>query len=287
MEQNKSPRMPRRLKKRMAWIFFLFCVLFFALFCRLFYLQVFAGEELEEKGLDQQMKEVPVEAERGEITDRNGNTLAVSVSAESVYAGPTEIEPEEAPAIAEKLGAILELDSEDILKKLTSGRSFEWLKRKVDDETAAAIREAALPGIGLTTETKRCYPNNELACHILGFAGIDNQGLEGLEAMRDSVLRGTDGHILMRYDSHGQEIAGSTQIYAEPRAGSGLQLTIDENIQYFCERELDAVMNSSVNPKGVTAIVMDPDTGEILALASRPGYDPNHYGDYDPSLWRN
>ena len=287
VEQNKGFRVPRRLKKRMVWIFLLFSVLFFMLFGRLFYLQTFASDELEEKGLDQQMREVPVEAERGEITDRNGNTLAVSVSVESVYASPTEIDPEEAPEIAEKLSAILNLDEETILKKLTSGRSFEWLKRKTDDETTAKIRDAALPGIGLTTETKRSYPNHELACHVLGFVGIDNQGLEGLEAMRDSVLRGTDGHILAQYDSHGQEIAGSAQTYVEPEAGNGLQLTIDENIQYFCERELDAVMNSSVNPKGVTAIVMDPDTGEILALASRPGYNPNHYGDYDPSLWRN
>lgn len=287
MEQSKNFRVPRFLKKRMAWIFLLFCVLFFMLFGRLCYLQTFASDDLKEKGLDQQMREVPVEAERGKITDRDGNTLAVSISVESVYASPTEIDGDDAPMMAEKLGQILGLEPDGIEAKLTSGRSFEWLKRKIDEDTAAAVRQASLPGIGLTTETKRSYPNHELACHVLGFVGIDNQGLEGLEAMRDSVLRGTDGHILAQYDSHGQEIAGSAQTYAEPKAGDGLQLTIDENIQYFCERELDAVMSSSVNPKGATAIVMDPDTGEILALASRPGYDPNSYGDYDSSLWRN
>lgn len=287
MEQNKGIRVPRRLKKRMALIFLLFCVLFLMLFGRLFYLQTFAGNELAAKGIDQQMRQVPVEAGRGIITDRNGNPLAVSVSVESVYASPTEIKAEEAPEIAARLAEILGLEQETLLAKLTSGRSYEWIRRKVEEDAAAAVREAALPGIGLTTETRRSYPNDMLACHLLGFVGIDNQGLEGLEAMRDDVLRGTDGYILAQYDSHGQEIVGSSQTYVKPRAGNGLQLTIDENIQFFCERELDAVMNSSVNPRGVTAVVMDPDNGEILALASRPGYNPNEFGAYDSSLWRN
>lgn len=287
MEQHRSFPMTHRLKKRGLLVFCLFTLLFLALSLRLFYLQAFASGDLTEKGIDQQMREVPVEAERGTICDRNGNPLAVSISVESVYASPTEIRTEEAPAIAKTLAELLNLDEEKLLAKLTSGRSYEWIKRKIDDDTAEKVRSAGLKGIGLTTETKRNYPNGILACHVLGFVGVDNQGLEGLEAMRDSVLTGKDGYILAQYDSHGQEIAGSVKTYTEPEAGGGLQLTIDENIQYFCERELDAVMSGSVNPKGATAIVMDPDTGEILALASRPGYDPNHFGDYDAALWRN
>ena len=287
MGQNSLSRVPRRLKKRAAVVFFLFFVLFFALFLRLFYLHTFAAEGLAERAKDQQMREIPVEAERGAITDRNGELLAVSVSVDSVYASPTEIDEEEAPHIAAKLSEILDIDEEVILKRLTSGRSFEWIERKVDADTAAAVRDAELCGIGLTTETKRSYPNEELACHVLGFVGIDNQGLEGIEAMKDDILRGEDGFVLAQYDSHGNEIPGSVQTYCEPVCGGGLRLTIDENLQYFCERELDALMASSVDPKGATAVMMDPNSGEILALASRPGYDPNAFGDYDSSLWRN
>ncbi|MBQ2764309.1 MAG: stage V sporulation protein D [Firmicutes bacterium] len=284
MRQNA--RIPRYIRMRNLWIFFLFALLFLLLFGRLFYLHTFAAEDLSEKARDQQMREVPVEAERGDILDRNGELLAVSVSVSSVYAMPTEIAKEDAPAIASELGSVLGLEEDTILKKITSGRSFEWIARKIDDDLAQQVELADLKGIGLTTETRRSYPNNELACHVLGFVGIDNQGLEGIEAIRDDVLTGTDGFILMSYDSHGKAIAGSTETYCEPTQGRGLRLTLDENIQYFCERELDALMSSSVDPKGATAIVMDPNSGEILALASRPGYDPNAFGDYDPSLWR-
>lgn len=285
MGQNQ--RIPRRIRMRAVWIFLLFAMLFFLLFGRLFYLHTFAAEELSEKAKDQQMREVPVEAERGRIVDRNGELLAVSVSVASVYAMPTEIAAKDAPHIAATLAELLESDENAILKKLTSGRSYEWIARKIDDDVAESVRNAGLTGIGLTTETRRSYPNNELACHVLGFVGIDNQGLEGIEAMRDDVLTGQDGFILAQYDSHGKAIAGSAETYIEPTPGSGLQLTLDENIQYFCERELDALMSSSVDPKGATAIVMDPNNGEILALASRPGYDPNEFGNYDSSLWRN
>lgn len=287
MEQNKNARVSLRLRKRTTRIFLLFSILFIAVFFRLFYLQVFAAEDLAEKGKDQQMREVPVEAGRGTIYDRNGDILATSVSVDSIYASPTEINSEEAPAIAATLSEILELDEETVLEKLTSGRAFEWIKRKVDEETALEVKNAGLTGIGLTTETKRNYPNDLLACHVLGFVGIDNQGLEGLEAVEDETLTGDDGYILAQYDSHGQEIAGSNKTYVEPTTGNSLVLTVDENIQYFCERELDALMSGSVNPKGATAIVMNPHTGEILALAVRPGYDPNSYSDYEDSLWRN
>lgn len=287
MEQNKNNNVSLRLRKRTTLIFLLLSFLFFAVFFRLFYLQVFAADHLTEKGKDQQMREVPVEAGRGTIYDRNGDILAASVSVDSVYASPTEIDRDEAPEIAAALSEILGLDEETVLGKLTSGRAFEWIKRKVDEDTAFQVKNAGLTGIGLTTETKRSYPNGILACHALGFVGIDNQGLEGLEAVEDETLTGEDGYILAQYDSHGQEIAGSNKTYVQPKSGSSLVLTIDENIQYFCERELDALMSSSVNPKGATAIVMDPDTGEILALAVRPGYDPNHYSDYEAALWRN
>ncbi|MGI5874012.1 MAG: penicillin-binding transpeptidase domain-containing protein [Bacillota bacterium] len=280
-------RVPFRFRRRAALILCFFFLLFAAVLIRLCWLQVAAGEELAEKGRGQQLREIPVEAPRGAIRDRNGEILALSVTADSVYARPTEIGEDDAAKTAAALAELLGGDEADYRAKLTSGRSFEWIARKIDDDVAAGLRDLELPGIGLTAETKRVYPQGILACHVLGFAGIDNQGLEGIEAIRDDVLAGSDGAVLASYDSHGREIAGSVRAYQKPVSGSDLTLTIDENIQFFCERELDAVMNSSVDPKGATAVVMEPKTGEILALASRPGYDPNDYGAYDSALWRN
>lgn len=279
--------MPRFLRSRIFWIFLIFALFFLAVSFRLFFLQVVKAEELKARADDQQMREVPVEANRGLITDRNGKVLAASVSVDSVYAAPTQVNEEEAPAIAEELATILSLDAQDILSKLTSGRGYEWIKRKISAEEAAAVRNLDYQGIGFTTETKRDYPGGMLAAHLLGFVGIDNQGLEGIEAVYDKELLGKDGYILAQYDSHGSEIAGSAQRYVEPQDGNSLTLTIDQNIQYFCERELDLLMNGSVNPKGAAIVMMSPKTGEILALATRPSYDPNNFGQYDSSLWRN
>ncbi len=279
--------MPRFLRSRIFWIFLLFAIFFLAVSLRLFFLQVVKADELKAKAQDQQMREVPVEANRGLICDRNGNVLAASVSVDSVYASPTQVDAEAAPEIANELAAILDLNSEDILAKLTSGRGYEWIKRKISESEAAAVRNLNYEGIGFTTETKRDYPGGLLAAHLLGFVGIDNQGLEGIEAVYDETLLGEDGYILAQYDSHGSEIAGSAERYVEPVDGDSLTLTIDQNIQYFCERELDLLMNGTVNPKGATIVMMAPKTGEILALASRPAYDPNDFGSYDSELWRN
>lgn len=275
------------LRNRIFWILMLLLFLFLCVFFRLFYLQVVASEDLKEKAEEQQMREVPVEAGRGTIFDRNGKVVAISVSVDSVYASPTQIDKAEAPAIAKALAETLSLDEEKVLAKLTSNRGYEWIKRKISEEESEALRKYDFDGIGFTAETERKYPNGTLASNILGFVGIDNQGLEGIEAVKDETLIGSNGSILAQYDSHGKEIAASVRRYAAPKEGKGLVLTIDENIQYFCERELDALVNSAVKPKGATILMMEPKSGEILALATRPNYDPNHFGDYDSSTWRN
>ncbi|MEG1821873.1 MAG: penicillin-binding transpeptidase domain-containing protein [Clostridiales bacterium] len=284
---SKKGLMPIFLKSRILWIFILFLFLFSAIFCRLFYLQVVKADELKDKAAGQQMREVPVEANRGVIFDCNRKILAASVSVDSVYASPTQIEEEKVPEIAAALSTILGIEEDKITQRLTSGRGYEWLKRKIGEEEALAIRNLDYKGIGLTTETKRNYPNDFLAAHLLGFVGIDNQGLEGIEAIYDKTLIGKNGYILAQYDSHGMEIAGSAQHYVAPKDGNSLILSVDENIQYFCERELDNLMASTVNPKGATIVMMAPKTGEILALATRPSYDPNNFGSYDVSAWRN
>ncbi len=285
--KTKNPVMSKFFRTRILLVFIAFFVLFLMVVLRLFYLQVVSADELKIKARQQQMREVPVEAERGTIFDRNGSILGASISVDSVYASPTEISAEEAPEIAKTLAELLDLDEKKVYAKLTSGRSYEWIRRKIDDETAAKLRELDLAGIGLTTETKRSYPNGNLSSHVLGFVGVDNQGLEGVEAMMDETLTGSDGYILAQYDSHGQEITGSGRSYVDPENGDSIVLTIDENIQYFCERELDQLMKGTVNPKGAAIVMMEAKTGEILALAVRPDYNPNEFGDYDSSTWRN
>ncbi len=275
-------------RKRMLLIFLLFILAFICVIGRLVYVQIFQGEELQAKAENLRTREVAVEAKRGTIYDRNGNILATSISADSVYAYPSQVSASgQAVDTATFLAEILGQDYDTIYKKITSSHSFEWIKRKCDFAVADAIEEANLPGIYLVAETQRYYPNGTLAANILGFAGIDNQGLEGLEIAYDDVLKGENGSILTEFDAHGQEIPQATKEYIAPTDGNSVVLTIDETIQYFCERELNTLMSSENPPEGATIIVMQPKTGEILAMANSPTYDPNDYSSYDSSTYRN
>ncbi|VBB06225.1 stage v sporulation protein d [Lucifera butyrica] len=272
------------IRKRVAFLFLFVAVIMLGLSCRLMYLQLFKSSWLSENATDQRIREIPVEAKRGFIYDRNGKELAISVSTESVYAIPAEIHnPDETAA---KLAAILALDSNRLAANLKKHQAFIWIKRKVDEKTARAVKVLDLPGIGLTEESRRYYPHDNLAAHLLGFTGIDSQGLDGVEITFDSYLKGHPGSIVVEYDARGQEIPYATHRFIPPTAGNNLYLTIDIVIQQIVERELDRVMKET-QAKGATIILMQPKTGEILALASRPDYDPNHFAEYPPKLWRN
>ncbi|HEX3015482.1 MAG TPA: penicillin-binding transpeptidase domain-containing protein, partial [Desulfobacteria bacterium] len=179
------------------------------------------------------------------------------------------------------------------LKKLTKRSALEYLKKRVDSKVAAQVREMSLPGVWTTEESQRYYPQGVLAAHIIGFAGIDNQGLEGLELTRDKNLKGTPGSILTEYTAGGIRIPGGNHSYIPPKQGDTVRLTIDANIQAFAERELDKVMSGQGEnfngqiPKSASVLAMNPKTGEMLALASRPVFDPNNYKAYDMSTRRN
>ena len=179
------------LRKRTARLFLLLAAVLFFLLGRVGYIQFVRGDELQQKALDNRLREVPVEAKRGAILDRNNNELAVSVSADSVGAFPPQIKKSgKAEEIAQKLSKILGMEEEEVYRKITQNSSFVWVKRKIPDfEKGKEIKELGLPGIEVFEESQRFYPNKELACHILGFAGIDNQGLEGIEIMYDEQLR--------------------------------------------------------------------------------------------------
>lgn len=252
--------------------------------CRLMYLQFYRSGWLAENAIDQRIRDIPVEAKRGIIYDRNGREMAVSMSTESVYAIPAEIR--NADETAAKVAAILSLDADKLATKLKKRQAFTWIKRKIDDDAAREIKKLNLPGIGLTQEGRRYYPHDNLASHVLGFTGIDSQGLDGVEMTFDNYLRGRPGSIVVEYDARGREIPYASHKYSPPTDGNNVYLTIDLVIQQIVERELDKVMQET-QAKAATIIVMQPQTGEILALANRPDYNPNKFSEYPSKLWRN
>ena len=272
------------IRKRVAYLFLVVSVIMAGLSCRLLYLQFYKSIWLTENAIDQRIREIPVEAKRGIIYDRNGKELGVSVSTESVYAIPAEIH--NADETAAKLAAILALDADKLAAKLKKRQAFTWVKRKIDTDVARSIKMMDLPGIGLTQESQRQYPYDNLASHVLGFTGIDSQGLDGVEITFDSYLKGRPGSIVVEYDARGREIPYASHRFVSPTDGNNIYLTIDVIIQQIVERELDRVMQET-QAKAATIIVMQPHTGEILALANRPDYNPNKFAEYSPKLWRN
>lgn len=250
-------------------------------------MQFVKGAELSEKATQNRMRDVPVESKRGIIYDRNGRELAISISADSVYAIPAEIKrSKKEQETAQKLSQVLDLDHENILKKITANSSFEWIKRQISPEQAQQIRDMKLVGIDLTEESRRFYPKGTLASHVLGISGTDNTGLEGIDYYYNELVGGTKGRIIIEHDAAGREIPEATHKYIAPVDGGNLVLTLDETIQYIVERELDKIF-AERQAKSAAAIVMDPKTGEILALTSRPTFDPNNYNDSPASNRRN
>ncbi|MEN6350657.1 MAG: stage V sporulation protein D [Syntrophomonas sp.] len=275
------------VRKRIATLFFLFTLGFFFLGGRIFWVQFVRGAELSAKALQNRMRDVPVESKRGIIYDRNGHELAISVSADSVYAIPAEIiRSGKEKEMAQKLAGILGMDEDDLYRRLTRASSFEWIKRQIEPDKSKQIRALKLPGIGLTEESRRYYPKGTLASHVLGISGIDNTGLEGIDYYYNNLVGGTKGRIIIEHDAANRPIPEATHKFIPPVDGANIILTIDETIQYITERELDKVFKER-QAKSAAAIVMDPSTGEILALASRPTYDPNNFGDYPAGNRRN
>ncbi|HHY97795.1 MAG TPA: stage V sporulation protein D [Firmicutes bacterium] len=272
------------MRRRTAYLF-LGVVLFMAILeGRLFYVQVIQYDHFKGLALDQRLYPVPVDARRGTIRDRHGRELAVSVSADSIYAVPAEVKNPD--AAAEALSRALGLPRAEILDKLTRKQATVWIERKVDEDKAHAVKQLELPGIGFTEKGQRFYPKGSLCAHVLGIAGIDNQGLEGLELEYDRYLSGKRGEIEAERDATGREIPGGIHRFVPPVDGCDIYLTIDEVIQYITERELDRAMKETKSKRGII-IAMDPKTGGILAMASRPTYDPNRYSDYPAVNRRN
>ncbi|MGD8190022.1 stage V sporulation protein D [Brevibacillus ginsengisoli] len=255
-------------------------VLYSALITRLGYIQLVMGQDLQDKANDLWRRNIPFEAKRGLITDRNGKVLVQNVSMLTVIAIPVQIQD---PAnTARQLATALGQKEVDIYKAITQ-REYIIDKipggRKISPEKAKLIQELALPGIYLTEDSKRDYPLGEFAAHLLGFTGIDNQGLTGLERVYDKFLQGTKGHVSYPADARGKIMPGESEHYIAPINGMDMYLTIDAQIQSFIERELDQAV-VAYQPDDVLAIAMNPKTGEILGMGSRPSFNPADYKNY-------
>ncbi|MGI6119111.1 MAG: penicillin-binding transpeptidase domain-containing protein [Desulfosporosinus sp.] len=282
------------MRKRIAFLFLCVSIFLVILIIRLGYVQLSQGADLRKKAEDSHFRGVPVAPKRGNIDDRQGNVLAMSVSSETVYAIPAEVKQSgRAQEIAGILSPLLGKSASEIEQRITKRSALEYVQKRVKPEVAAQIRALKLPGIGTTEDSQRYYPYATLASHIIGFTGIDNQGLEGIELTRDSELKGIAGSILQEFGANGIPLPQAENKYLAPKQGNTVRLTIDKNIQLFAERELQKLMSGQgINmngqvPKSASILAMDPNTGEILALASVPTFDPNHYQASDPSTRRN
>jgi cell division protein FtsI/penicillin-binding protein 2 len=253
---------------------------------RLIYLQVISHADLMVRADRQQMRSPVVPAKRGEIFDRKGRVLAYSVDADTIAAVPTEIDD---PAeVAAKVCAVLDgcgaERRQTIAKSLGRRQSFAYVARQVTPAEAKRVRALALPGITLLKESRRYYPNSELAAHVVGYVGLDNVGLGGIESAYDSQIRGKDGKVLIQTDAKRHAIF--SRVERPATAGAGVELTIDQYLQFLAERELRVGVEENHAAAG-TAIIMDPHTGEILALANWPTYNPNAFAKFDDDARRN
>ncbi len=261
-----------------------------ALCIRLICLQVIASRTFASRALRQQMSEEVILARPGDIVDRNQRLLATTITVPSLYANPKLIPLEERLLLASRLGAALNMSSESLLQKFEGEpqRQFVWIKRRLTDREADAIRELGLPSryIGTRREFQRVYPQGTLAAHLLGLRNIDGQGRGGIEEFFDDQLKGIDGRRRFVRDARGYVLDILDEVMEPPQHGTALTLTIDIVLQLHVERQLDELMQRH-QAKGACAIAIDPATGDVLALASRPTFDPNRPERAAPEDWRN
>ncbi|MGQ0733263.1 MAG: penicillin-binding protein [Acidobacteriota bacterium] len=252
---------------------------------RLVYLQVVQHEELTSRAGRQQMRTVTAPAKRGEILDRQGRLLAYSVDADTVYAVPNEID-DPASTAAALCRALQGCDARDrrvLVDRLTGQRAFTYVKRRVTPLEARQVAALGLDGIGFMKESRRFYPNKELGAHLLGYVGLDNVGLGGLEAAYDKVVRGREGTLIVQTDARRKAFG---RLERAPTSGGSLELTIDEQLQHIVERELRVGVLENRADAG-SAVVLDPRTGEILALANWPTFNPNAFNASNDAERRN
>ena len=268
---------------RIRIILFLFIFVFIVIFFRIVYVQVFSYDKLSSLSDDLWSRNLPISASRGKILDRNGKILADNNTITSLIFIPNQIkEPEK---VAREISNILGTDYKDMYSHVTKKTSIERVHpegRNISFDVADKINSYGFDGVYLVKESKRYYPNKNMLSHVLGYTGIDNQGLSGIELLYDKYLTGEDGAIKYYSDAKGNKL-DMAEVYNKPESGLDVMLTIDIDIQKSIERELDNI-NTAFNPDHALAVAMNPNTGEILAMSSRPNFDPNNYKNYSTEV---
>lgn len=273
----------KKIDERIKIFFLIFLILLMLIIGRVFYIQVFDYKKLNDYAKDLWSRDLPIEADRGKILDRNGNVLADNLTTTSLVLIPNQIKNKQ--EVTAELAKILNVSYEEMKKHVYKKTSIERVHpegRRLSYEIAEKIAKKNFEGVYLVKEAKRYYPYNNLLSHSLGYVGIDNQGLSGLELQYDKYLTGKSGAIKYFSDSKGNKLKIS-DVYIKPQTGMNLTLTIDLNIQKSIERELDNIIDM-FEPEMALALVMDPNNGEILGMASRPDYDPNNYNNYSQEV---
>ena len=281
--------------KRARWLRVRVGMLAFALFAfaaavahRAYVLQIARAPHLRDMAEAQYLRDLHIAPKRGTIYDRNGAELAVSVEVPSVFANPRQLRANggDPARLARRLGKLLGADPATLRERLESDRYFVWLKRRISPAQADAVEALDIPGVRLTSEAQRFYPNRDLAAHVLGFTNIDGKGIDGLERTYQEQLEGAVERVPAVRDRRGQ-VVFSEQLFDDRAAlGDDLTLTIDKDVQHVAEREL-ALGVDTFEARDGSVVVMDPNTGEILAMASVPTYNPNQPGDAPPANRRN
>src|ERR1700730_11595547 len=257
---------------------------FLGILVRIGYLQVFKHEEYSRLAEAQRAKTVPLRPKRGPIFDRAGLVLAESAVAESLFGLPTRMS--DSARVASELASILGEPAPDIARRLDPDKRFVWVKRKLPPRVAQAVQDLHEPTLGFIQESLRLYPNRELAAHVVGFEGLDGKGLSGIEQAWDVHLAGAEGKALVERDALGRDVTGAPKVLKPSVPGQGVALTIDATLQYIAEKEVDAAWRRT-RAKGAMAVMMDPRSGEILALAIRPTFNPNAFGAATDDQRRN
>jgi len=266
-------------------VFLLFLVFLGFCIVRLAYLQFFRSKYLSNLAQKQYNLFVELEPRRGAIFDANAKPQAVNIPADSLYACPNQMKESDKEAAVRQLAPILRVSQDYLRGRIYRKAAFIWLARKIDEGVAVKIRQLKIRGIDFIKESKRCYPNGYLAAQVMGFAGMDNTGLEGLELYYNRYLKGESGWVLFLRDARQKKLDIWEKMVAE-RDGYTLTTTVDEVVQFIAERELEKAYRT-YHAKGASIIVMDPHTGAILAMANRPTFDLNSYTSADKDQMRN
>ncbi|MDF1535817.1 MAG: penicillin-binding protein [bacterium] len=282
-DHGNGCRWDGNVRARIRFLGFVLPLLLVLPAAKAFYLQVYQQDALSQWAARQSHMVEKVAPYRGAIIDRNGQPLAISVPVPSIYAVREEVQTK--ADAAGRLSRVLEMDRKALLQRLSRGSGFVWLKRLVEPEVAEKVRQMEIAGVAISTESRRYYPNMDLAGAVLGFVGTDG-GLEGLERSLEEHLRGGDGIRVLDMDARGKSLTSADPWERHPAAGNAVQLTLDRNIQFFVEQSLREGCGGA-GAKAGAAVILESATGRILAMASYPGFNPNDFSSYSQSRYRN